>query len=211
MGSTSDGEGISPVQQVRGRAPLVKASESDANDEPDPVQSPVEDRQPEEPAKPAPIVPEREARVAAERPLMVQGQGGRAGQVAGVNQQPAPATPGASGAAKAVAAPRPLAVDGGGFNRKAAEARERAARQEKMRVLERQIRELAKERAAAQQEARQAAALNAQAVASGIPFALSSPEVYLQDAEKLLAEIRKLRGMVDELKRQDSRQGTAKP
>jgi hypothetical protein len=124
-------------------------------------------------------------------------------------RQPEDVAPVGENDGAAAAAPRPGAVDGGEINRQAAEMQERADRKKQIRTLEREMQELARKRAVAQQKARQAAIegaeLDALRARTGIPFGGPSPALFLEEAEALLARIRSLRTQVDQLKRQGSR------
>lgn len=103
-------------------------------------------------------------------------------------------------------APRPVAIDGGELDRRAAEKQDAADRKAHIRELERRIQVLMQERAALQRKARQAASESAQsdvlAARTGIPFARHSPYPYVQEADKKFSEIKKLREQLNELKRQ---------
>lgn len=127
-------------------------------------------------------------------------------------ENPAPARPNKVATPEAPAAASPDKLDGGDIDRRAVEARERADRKEQIRLLEREMQALAKKRAVAQQKARQAAIQSAEsdalAARTGIPFARSSPHPFLEEADRILAEIHKLRDQVDQLKREDARPPT---
>jgi len=144
----------------------------------------------------------------AKRPIAVQARGEEIEGLAPLpHNNPLQGRPGDHVPQGVAEGPRPVAIDGGELDRRAAEKQDNADRKAQIRELERRVQVLMHERAALQRKARQAASESAQsdvlAARTGIPFARHSPYPYVQEADKKFSEIKKLREQVNALKRPD--------